>query len=51
MILLKLREFTPIEGGEPIIVDSKTIGAAGASGGFSEQDALIAKAAAAATLK
>jgi uncharacterized protein GlcG (DUF336 family) len=25
MILLKLRDFTPIEGGEPIIVDGKTI--------------------------
>jgi glc operon protein GlcG len=51
MILLKLRDFTPIEGGEPIIVDGKTIGAVGVSGGSSEQDALIAKAAAAAISK
>jgi uncharacterized protein GlcG (DUF336 family) len=32
-------------------VDGKTIGAVGVSGGSSEQDAHIAKAAAAATLK
>jgi glc operon protein GlcG len=44
-ILLKLRDFTPIEGGKPIVVDGKLIGAVGVSGGSSAQDAAIAEAA------
>ena len=50
-ILLKLRDFTPIEGGKPIIVDGKTVGSVGVSGGSSAQDAAIADAAAAALSK
>ena len=34
----------PIEGGVPIIVDGKVIGAVGVSGGTSAQDAQVAKA-------
>ena len=45
LILLKLRGFTPIEGGEPIIVGGRTVGAIGVSGGSSAEDAQIAKAA------
>lgn len=48
LILMKLRDFTPIEGGKPIVVDGKQIGAVGVSGGSSSQDAAIADAAAAA---
>jgi glc operon protein GlcG len=48
LILLKLRDFTPIEGGRPIVVDGRIIGAVGVSGGSSAQDAAIADAAAAA---
>jgi glc operon protein GlcG len=51
LILMKLRDFTPIEGGKPIVVDGKTIGAVGVSGGSSAQDAAIADAAAAALAK
>jgi glc operon protein GlcG len=35
---------TPIEGGVPIIVDGKIIGAIGASGGTAQQDGVVAKA-------
>ena len=35
---------TPIEGGFPIIVDGKIIGAVGAAGGLGAQDAQVAKA-------
>ena len=45
LILLKLRGFTPIEGGEPIIVSGRTVGAIGVSGASSAEDAQIAKAA------
>lgn len=50
-ILLKLRDFTPIEGGKPIVVDGRQVGAVGVSGGSSAQDAAIADAAAAALAK
>lgn len=48
LIMLKLREFTPIEGGVQLIVDGRIIGAIGISGGSSTQDEQIARAGAAA---
>ncbi|MBX9942817.1 MAG: heme-binding protein [Reyranella sp.] len=39
---------TPLEGGVPIVVDGKIIGAIGVSGVTSEQDAVVAMAGAAA---
>jgi uncharacterized protein GlcG (DUF336 family) len=42
--LLALKDITPIEGGLPLIVDGKIIGAIGVSGSLSSQDAQIAKA-------
>jgi uncharacterized protein GlcG (DUF336 family) len=49
---LGLRGATPIEGGFPIVVDGKIIGAIGASGGTAPQDGQVAKAGAdAATAK
>jgi len=42
--LLKLAGASPLEGGIPIIVDGKLVGAIGVSGVTSEQDAQIAKA-------
>lgn len=44
MRTLALRGATPLEGGVPIIVDGKIIGAVGVSGGASSQDAQVAKA-------
>ena len=44
MRTLALRGATPIEGGVPIIVDGKVIGAIGASGGAAPQDGQVAKA-------
>ncbi len=44
MRLLALKNITPIEGGIPVIVDGKIIGAIGVSGALSSQDAQIAKA-------
>ena len=44
MRTLGLRGATPIEGGFPIIVDGKIIGAIGASGGTAPQDGQVAKA-------
>jgi uncharacterized protein GlcG (DUF336 family) len=41
---LLLRDASPLEGGIPIIVDGKIIGAIGASGGTSVQDGQVAKA-------
>ena len=41
---LALRGATPQEGGIPIIVDGRMIGAIGASGGTSVQDGQVAKA-------
>ena len=52
MRTLGLRGATPIEGGFPIMVDGKIIGAIGASGGTAPQDGQVAKAGAdAATAK
>jgi uncharacterized protein GlcG (DUF336 family) len=44
MRLLALKDITPIEGGIPVIVDGKIIGAIGVSGALSSQDAQAAKA-------
>jgi uncharacterized protein GlcG (DUF336 family) len=48
--ILRLTGAVPVEGGLPIIVDGKLIGAIGASGGSSDQDGRTAQAGAA-TLK
>jgi glc operon protein GlcG len=45
--LLRLTGAIPIDGGVPIIVDGKVIGAVGVSGGSGEQDGQVAKAGAA----
>ena len=42
--LLKLSGASPIEGGIPIVVDGKVIGAVGISGGTAPQDGQVAKA-------
>ena len=42
--LLRLTGAIPIDGGVPIIVDGKLIGAVGVSGGSGDQDGLVAKA-------
>jgi glc operon protein GlcG len=42
--LLAVKDITPLEGGIPILVDGKIIGAIGVSGALSSQDAQIAKA-------
>lgn len=44
MRILKLTGANPIEGGIPLVVDGKLIGAIGVSGALSEQDAQVAKA-------
>lgn len=42
--LLALKHITPIEGGLPIVLDGKIIGAIGVSGAVSAQDSQVAKA-------
>jgi uncharacterized protein GlcG (DUF336 family) len=42
--LLRLPGASPLEGGIPIVVDGKVIGAVGVSGGLSSQDAQIGRA-------
>ena len=42
--ILKLSGANPIEGGIPIVVDGKIIGAVGVSGGSAAQDGQVAKA-------
>jgi len=42
--ILTLRGASAVEGGLPIVVDGKIIGAIGVSGGSAEQDGVIAKA-------
>ena len=42
--LLRLSGASPLEGGIPILVDGKIVGAVGVSGVTSEQDAQVAKA-------
>jgi glc operon protein GlcG len=46
--ILRLEGAVPVEGGIPLIVDGKLIGAVGASGGSSDQDGRTAQAGAAA---
>ncbi len=46
--MLKLTGAVPVEGGIPLIVDGKLVGAIGASGGSSDQDGMTAQAGAAA---
>jgi len=41
---LALQGAIPVEGGLPLIIDGKIVGAIGASGGTSDQDGLAAKA-------
>jgi uncharacterized protein GlcG (DUF336 family) len=41
----------PVEGGFPLVIDGKIVGAIGASGGSGDQDSLVAKAGADAMLK
>jgi uncharacterized protein GlcG (DUF336 family) len=50
MRLLAVKDITPLEGGIPIVVDGKIVGAIGVSGALSSQDAQIAKAGADALL-
>jgi len=42
--LLAVKDITPLEGGIPIVVEGKIVGAIGVSGALSSQDAQIAKA-------
>ena len=46
--MLALDGAVPVEGGVPILMDAKIVGAIGVSGGTSQQDAEVATAAAAA---
>jgi uncharacterized protein GlcG (DUF336 family) len=46
--LLGLREAVPVEGGLPLLIDGKIVGAIGLSGGTSAQDGVCAAAGAAA---
>jgi glc operon protein GlcG len=48
MIVLGLRGAIPVEGGLPIVVDGKLIGALGVSGGSSAEDEVCAEAGASA---
>jgi glc operon protein GlcG len=41
--LLAVKDITPLEGGIPILIDGKIIGAIGVSGALSSQDAQVAK--------
>jgi len=42
--VMSLRGASPIEGGLPLVVDGKIVGAIGVSGGSSEQDGVVAAA-------
>ena len=42
--MLGLKGAVPVEGGIPLVVDGKLIGAVGASGGSSDQDGRTAQA-------
>jgi glc operon protein GlcG len=50
-VMLGVEGLTPLEGGVPVTVDGKIIGAVGVSGVTSQQDAQVAAAGAAALLK
>jgi glc operon protein GlcG len=49
--LLAIKDITPLEGGVPIAVDGKIVGAIGVSGALSSQDAQVARAGADALAK
>lgn len=49
--ILGIRSVSPVEGGVPIVVDGKLVGAVGVSGGTAPQDGQVAKAGAAAVAK
>jgi glc operon protein GlcG len=49
--LLAIKDITPLEGGIPILIDGKIVGAIGVSGALSSQDAQVAKAGADAVAK
>jgi len=51
MAILRLPGAMPFEGGEPVVVDGKTLGAVGVSGVTAAQDGQIARAGVAALLK
>jgi len=42
--MLRLEGAVPIEGGLPLLMDGKVVGAIGVSGGTSQQDGVVAKA-------
>ena len=42
--MLRLEGAVPIEGGLPLLMDGKIVGAIGVSGGTSQQDGIVAKA-------
>ena len=44
LLVLRLKDAIPVEGGLPIIVDGKLIGALGVSGGSSTEDEVCAEA-------
>ena len=46
--ILQLRGVSALDGGDPIVVDGRVIGAVGVSGGAGEQDGQVSKAGAAA---
>ena len=48
LLVLRLDGVVPVEGGVPIVVDGKLIGALGVSGGSSAEDEVCAEAGAAA---
>jgi glc operon protein GlcG len=48
LLVLRLRDAIPVEGGMPIVVDGKLIGALGVSGGSSAEDEVCAEAGASA---
>jgi uncharacterized protein GlcG (DUF336 family) len=48
LLVLRLKDAIPVEGGLPLLVDGKLIGALGVSGGSSAEDEVCAEAGAAA---
>jgi len=48
LLVLRLKDAIPVEGGLPILVDGKLVGALGVSGGSSAEDEVCAEAGAAA---
>lgn len=48
LLVLRLKDAIPVEGGMPIIVDGKLVGALGVSGGSSAEDEVCAEAGASA---